>query len=236
MKTLKTLLMFASLLAMFCTTAYGDKRLPTHEEVLEGAGIAVTPDALIAALRNEDGNVRQSAAATLGERRVFAAIPALAEVLTDEYVYARIAAAGALLRLDDTTGVAVLDRLIADGDAHTAVAAAQAFAAVNDSRGLDPLIARLAATKEAMDRMVVVRAIAGFRRFAELEPKIRTALLGALRKDDNSNVRMAATEELSEMSGAEVQAALAEAAQRDADPGVRAVARAALEHTAATRH
>jgi HEAT repeat protein len=231
MKTLvRTLLPFASMLLMFCAAAYGDKRLPTHEETLEGAGIAITPEAMIAALANEDGMVRQSAAALLGERRVYAAVPALIKVLDDDdFVYARIAAAGALLRLGNTAGEPVLALALSENEAHVAVAAAQEFAAAGDLRGLEPLIARLPAAKEPLDRLALVRGIAGFHRFTEGKPEIRTALIGVLQNDASSIVRMAAAEELSTLSGDDVRAALAAAAERDPDPGVRAIARTQLE-------
>ncbi len=208
--------------------AFADKRVPTPAEILVGFGVPLTPDGVTGALRHANGLVRQSAATQLGEWRTSTAVVDLKGVLNDEYVYARIAAAGALLKMKDQSGVAVLTSELSNVEVVIAVAASNELLASGDTRAFEGLLGRLDNCQVPSDRLLLVRAIARYGSFADHRPRVEKALIARLLHDEGKLVRMVAAEELADYRSDAAQKALLTAAETDNDPIVRGVARASV--------
>ena len=211
------------------TAAQADKKVATPEEMLTAAGIRLVADDLIQALRHDDPVVREMAAKVIGTRRLQQAVPALKEQLTDIYVFARVAAAEALLRLADKSGLELLQKELENGTTPVSVAAAQGLLAGGSTGGYVVLERRLrGAEPDWRNRVLIVRGIPAFRPTSVGEANVRDLLIAALQKDAAPEVRRAAADELTQFKGPEVTAAFTSAVSVEPDAVVRGVAQAYL--------
>lgn len=207
--------------------AQADKRMPTPAELLTGYGVALTPAALIEALQSGEGAIRENAAVVVGERGLKQAVPALKTLLDDDYPNARVAAAGALLRLGDESGLALLRQQIAGPDAPLAALAARAIAAAGRDAGYEQLRERVTVgTDSPLDRVLLVRALPAYRTTGGHESTVRDALIDVLGRDASLEVRRAAADELTAFSGPAVTAAFRRASTDDPDAVVKGIAQA----------
>jgi hypothetical protein len=206
-----------------------DKRMVSPERVLAGYGVALTPEGLLEALKNENGDIRENAAHVVGERGVKAAVPTLKNMLGDGYPRARVAAAGALLRLGDEGGTPVLLATLSDPDAVLAAAAARALSGARRDTGYAVLSERVKnGGGPPRDRVLLVRAIATYKSVPARESDVRDVLIDTLRRDAAAEVRRASADELTKFNGPAIGAAFTDAAKSDRDEIVRGVAQAYL--------
>jgi HEAT repeat protein len=84
--------------------SYADGESYKYRSLLEGNGIALTDDALIAALRHPISALGAAAAHELGDRNVHAAIPALTRALASSDDLLEVEAAYALARMGEASG------------------------------------------------------------------------------------------------------------------------------------
>ncbi|MGD0014199.1 MAG: HEAT repeat domain-containing protein [Bryobacteraceae bacterium] len=209
------------------------RRLPPPSEVLQGSGVELTPAGLIAALSNENPFIRQAAAAVLGERKIESAKPALIARLRDknETTDTRIAAAGALLDMGDTTGEPVLLDLTAGSDARIAVDAACVLAQHGNAAGFDAVV-RIAKTSAdpVFGRQIAAHALSTFAKFPGKRKAVVDTLSSLLVKDADADVRLVAAAELMNFRGEEADRAFARALH-DSDPVIRGVAEVYLDRS-----
>lgn len=204
-----------------------EKKVPTPEQVLASYGIASTPESLIKALSSEEPMVRENAALVLGAKRVKEAVPALRNLLGDPYRYAQVAAAGALLRLSDDSGLQILRDALGDPEAAIAAAAGKAIGEAGRDVGYDVLAARLdQGERDARARLLIVRTLPAYRKMRETQ--VRDDLVKALLRDPAAEVRRGAADELTRFSGAPVRAAFDEVLKKETDQVVLGLARTYL--------
>jgi len=212
---------FALFILTGCLTARADYSFPTPQEILQNAGVALTPEALTKALGHSSAYVRRSAAWMLGEQRVTGAIPALERVLGDDFVQARLAAAGSLLMMQDRAGVAVLEQELKSERIDVVAEAALQFVRAGDARGVDELAARLRDSKSENVRAVAADALGRVSKTAIAPDRIRVELTTALVSDPSAAVRLAVASTLRDDHSAEVRAAFVKAAATEQDAVVR---------------
>jgi HEAT repeat protein len=206
------------------TSARADYSFPTPQEILQNAGVALTPEALVKALGHSSGYVRRSAAWMLGEQHATGAIPALERVLGDDFANARLAAAGSLLMMQDRAGAAVLEQGLKSERIDVVAEAALQFARASDTRGVDELAARLRDSKSENVRAVAADTLGSLAKMvAAARDRIRTELTTALVSDTSAAVRLAAASRLREDHSAEVHAAFAKAAVTEQDSVLRGI-------------
>ena len=175
--------------------------LPSDEDVLRNAHVALTPRAVTAALTHEHPDVRSRAASLLGRWRTVIAIPHLKRTLDDPLPYVRIAAAGALLQIGEPAGAEALRRELHAHSVTDAVAAARHLAGAGDLRGLAALKERLRKGNMAdLDRLLVVRFFASVLPHARAQ--VEDVLIAHLKKDRSAQVRMAIAEDFAKSGDA----------------------------------
>jgi HEAT repeat protein len=215
---------FMLLLVTGCVTAArGDYSFPTPQEILQNAGVALTPEALVKALGHSSGYVRRSAAWMLGEQHVAGAVPALERVLSDDFVNARLAAAGSLLMMQDRAGAAVLEQELKSERIDVAAEAALQFGRAGDARGVDELAARLRDSKSENVRAVAADALGRMGKLPAARDRIRVELATALVSDPSAAVRLAVASALRDDHSSEVRAAFVKAAATEQDAVVRGI-------------
>ena len=178
--------------------------------------LAVEPH--IAALKDENSDVRQAAAYALGEIKDPRAVEPLIAALKDEDSDVRKAAARALGEIKDPRAVEPLIAALEDEELRVRAAAAEALVKIG-APAVEPLIAALedeelrvrAAAAEALGQIGDARAVA--------------PLIAAL-KDTDKYVRKAATEALGKIGAPAVESL--SAALKDTDKYVRKAAAYAL--------
>ncbi len=149
-------------------------------------------EALIKALKDDDGQVRASAAGGLVERTCGAqAVGPLMEALKDDFPDARRNAALALGRTGDVRAVDALIAALIDDDSHVRSYAAGALGQLGDVRAVDALIAALkdddshvrSYAAGALEQLGDVRATEALRRATWDDQEIvRTSAVRALKK------------------------------------------------------
>jgi HEAT repeat protein len=201
-----------------------DKKVPTPEEILSGYKINLSSPALIEALSNPEPTVRENAAIVLGRRKERSASGPLKEHLRDAYLYARLAAAVALLQMGDSSAMPVVrDLLTQDSDHPAAIRAAGVLADNGNDEGL-AVVVRVATTAvEPMDRVQATRALAAFSKFEADRPVVIKQLASLLSNDNNLNVRRVAASELQNFHSPEVALAF-ERALSDQDAVIQGLA------------
>jgi HEAT repeat protein len=106
--------------------------------------------ALIVALRDEDPNVRITAAGSLGRVKDPSAVTALVEVLDDSHVNVRRTAAWALGEIRSRAAVTPLIRALSDKDWALRAPAAEALGRIGDTRAVGSLIVALKSRDESI--------------------------------------------------------------------------------------
>ena len=179
----------------------------------------------------EDPQVRQEAAEALGEHGDLAALPVLTSAaLTDSTFAVRIAAEGALLKLDIEELIRIL---LTHEDPMMRAAAAEALGIIRNPRAVEPLGQALANDEEAFVREATAEALEkiGGRQAEE-------ALLEAAKSDEDSGVRGACVRGLGRLKAGWTVGDVAEMLRADADPVIRLAASRSLgdmEHPAGLR-
>ena len=179
----------------------------------------------------EDPQVRQEAAEALGEHGDLAALPVLlGAALTDSTLAVRIAAEGALLKLDIEELIRIL---LTHEDPMMRAAAAEALGIIRNPRAVKPLGQALANDEEAFVREATAEALEkiGGRQAEE-------ALLEAAKSDEDSGVRGACLRGLGRLKAGWTVGDVAEMLRADADPVIRLAASRSLgdmEHPAGLR-
>jgi len=203
--------------------AYGDKKVPTPAEVLTAYGVELTVPSLVNALSSTQPMVRQNAAVLLGNRKVRAAVPELRKLLTDEFVYARLAAAGALVSLGDPTGEAALVKGLEGEDSPAVIYAASTLTELGNASGYE-VVARISSdSSQVMDRLQAVRALPKFLQFRDKEGSVVGAVAKAMLADPDQRIRLAAAGELRNLKRDDVKQAFEEAL-KSADSVIRELA------------
>jgi len=144
---------------------------------------------LIAALGDEEGDVRRGAVQELGRLGDARAVEPLIAVLRDEDERVRRAAAEVLGQLGDARAVEALIAVLEDRDRLARRAAAEALGGLGDARAVEPLIAMLGDEDERV-RRAAAEALGGLGDARAVEP-----LIAAL-KDEDERVRRIAAEAL----------------------------------------
>jgi HEAT repeat protein len=209
-------------------------------------GIAV----LIGLLQDESPDMRRTAAESLGKIGDRSALPAVLPILTDPVPVVRAAAAQALGRMASPTDEAViagLVRSLGDSDERVRQAAALAIGDIEPSPRLLAPVADLLRASDVQVRRAAVRAllpldtsqVVGWllpllddpdeevRQTAVAalsssgDTRMAAALWKRLGKDPSRAVRAEAAYHLGEVSGKDTRTLLQEAAEREADRGVR---------------
>ena len=145
--------------------------------------------ALIAALRDSDAEVRLAAAEALGDLEDRRAVPGLVAALRDGSSEVRHAAVHALGHLEDTAAVMPMIGLLGDANAETRAEAAHTLGQLEDTRATQPLLPLL------RDASVEVRRAAA-EALGDLEdPRAADALAAAL-GDADAEVRQEAADAL----------------------------------------
>ena len=204
-----------------------DKKVFTPEELLRSYGVALETPSLVEALSNPQAIVRQNAALLLGRRKDTAVIPELKKHLNDEFPYARLAVAGALVQLGDQSGNAVLMEALADQNPGSAIYAAAALEQMGNSAGFRAIAKIAAEAKEPLDRLQATRALGKYLKHRDTEQAAVTELIARLSKDGDKRVREVAADELQHQDRTDVAAAFT-AASKDKDELVRAIAESYL--------
>jgi HEAT repeat protein len=201
----------------------GDKRAASPEELLRAYGVDLATPTLIGALSNNEPVVREMAAKVLATRSDQSALPELRKQLADKYVYARLAAAFALVKLDDLAGKQVLTESLASPVGTVAVAAASYLLDSGDAIGWDRVMKATEMPADSSVRVSVVRLLPRFIAFQDREALVRAKLIGLLLSDGDNTVRMVAADELQHLDGADVREAFKKAAN-DEDDVVKGIA------------
>ena len=227
---------------------YSDQAHQWAEIALEGIGwTTFDPTPRDARLADEEGTdfeelveelgsgdnpqVREEAAEALGEHADPAALPVLTSAaLTDSTLAVRIAAEGALLKLDIEELIRIL---LTHEDPMMRAAAAEALGIIRNPRAVEPLGQALANDEEAFVREATAEALEniGGRQAEE-------ALLEAAKSDEDSGVRGACVRGLGRLKAGWTVGDVAEMLRADADPVIRLAASRSLgdmEHPAGLR-
>jgi HEAT repeat protein len=132
---------------------------------------------LIAALRDQSGNVRKEAAWSLGHPVYHQAVdPLITVLLTDQDRDVRAAAAQALGEMKDGRAVEPLVKSLQDQDRDVRVATVQALGEMKDGRAVEPLTAAL----QDQDRDVRVAAVQALREIKDgraVEPLLKAMMV-----------------------------------------------------------
>jgi hypothetical protein len=177
-------------------------------------------DELIAALQNEDSNVRRVAAEALGGLGYPRAVEPLIVALRDEDPHVRRAAAEALGNIGDARAVKFLIMALHDDNRHVRRTAVVAVGKIRDPRAVEPLIIALR-DEDSYVRQTASEVLGNIRDARAVEP-----LIMALRSED-SYVRQTASEVLGNIGDARAVEPLF-AALRDEEWSVREAAVKAL--------
>lgn len=234
----RTILLAVSLLlvAVSCFSQGADSDLvtPSAEQILLNVGLSATPEGVMKAFSDERGPVREAAAQVAGERRMTQAIPKLQQLLRDEYELARVAAAGALLVMGDSSGITELQKLIKSPTPVVVTRSAHILASAGDMSGFAEIAARLRSGKAPMgDRIIFTDALPSFRQYEALRVQVRALLVQSALDDPSADVRLVGVQHLESDDSPEAQAALARAQQKETDPAIRGVLEANQQRRAA---
>ena len=182
-------------ISCLASVAAADKAILTPEQMLRNYGVHLDPNSLINALSSDQAMVRENAAKLIGMRRETSAVRQLKEQLNDPYVYARLAAAGALARLDERGGLETLRRATKDSDGPTALYAARELVKVGDGFAFDAVL-RIA--KESLSPLDRLLAVSDLHEYSSLkgEAQVIHALLQSMRTDSDIRVRQVAAQNL----------------------------------------
>ena len=184
--------------------------------------------ALLKALRDQEMNVRLYAAYALGEIKDPGTADALLQALRDPEWGVRDQAAWALRELHDAKLVRPLVAMLKqeDSDSEKIIWLLRHYPAAQTARELG----RLLAGSSVQARLRAVQALGALQ-----QPETFDPLLVAL-KDEETQVRLRATELLVEIGGDRVKAALQELASRETDPQVQQVVETALFEMSPRKH
>jgi len=158
-----------------------------------GSGQAVS--ALTAQLQDRRPEVRAAAAEALGRLRSQTALPGLkAAYQSDQSPFVRTKVAAALLKLNDTSGLAMLRQMLAEDSPVSRLVGAEALADVPDATWTE-VVRSLAQSGEATIRLAAARLI------APTDPALARAVADALAADSNPAVRELATRAQADLGG-----------------------------------
>ncbi len=181
-----------------------NKKVPTNEEVLSAYGIELQNEAVISALSNSNPEVREKAALLLGNKKEIKALHDLQKLLSDNYVYARLAAAFALAKLGEHSGIEVLKNALNDNDVYILAYANSRLIDLSDQSGYEVLLKTLNSSTVAGERIQALSEIGKFKDLIKDEVIINL-LDKVLLVDKDDSVRRVAASELKNYSGEKVQ-------------------------------
>ena len=194
----------------------------TLAETLSSAGPAGTP-MLMTMLTSRAGPSRAAAAAALGRRKTEEAKSALQKLMTDPDPYVRSTAAVALGRMGDPQAMAIVERMLQSEVPDLRIMAAEAYDGQNGAwvSAIMPLLEN----RDGVTRLQAARLI------APVNPEAARRTLQEAAGDKNPVIRAEAVsvmEEVAATSPEITDVTQARRLLRDADPGVRVHAAAAL--------
>ena len=164
-------------------------------DALAQSGHAQAVTTLAAQLKDPRAEVRAAAAEGLGRLGAQAGLPALKLAhQSDQSAFVRTKAAAALLKLNDTSGLALLRELLVSDSPSSRLVGAEALADVPDATWTD-VVRNLAQTGEPTIRLAAARLIAA------TDPALAQAVADALAGDTNLAVRELATRAQADLGG-----------------------------------
>ncbi len=185
----------ALLFALVNSIAFANKIIPTPEQTLTNYGVKLDVPSLVAALSRNEPGVRENAAKLLGSRGDRSVAPQLMPLLTDVYMYARLAAAGALAKLGEQKGNETLRQATKEKDAPTVIYASRELIQIGDNYGYDAVVQIAQKSAVALDRLIAVDLLRDYASLTGI-PKITRVLAKSMREDRDSQVRAAAARSL----------------------------------------
>lgn len=193
----------ALLFAFVNSIAFANKVIPTPEQTLTNYGVKLDVPSLAAALSRNEPAVRENAAKLLGARGDRSVVPQLETLLADSYVYARLAAAGALAKLGEAKGIETLRQATKQKDGPTVIYASRELIQIGDNYGYDAVVQIAQKSTTALDRLIAVDLLRDYASLAGV-PKITRVLAKSMREDRDSRVRGAAAHGLSTLKHPDV--------------------------------
>ena len=197
--------------------------LPTAAQILTQHHISLTKDALLAALRNDDAEIRYLAAGQLADEHAQDAIPAIVEALkAEDMPQAKVNIAFALAQMGDERGMQALRQ---DCDA-TSLPMAYRLSAVlylvlflHDESCLRTVVEGYQQSPESGHRVQALSLIPDFKKLSANESALLRALLLSGLRDPDPGVRIEASDMLRTMGDVSAIPALeaAIAAETDVD-------------------
>ena len=168
-------------------------------DALAQSGHAQAVSTLSAQLKDPRPEVRAAAAEGLGRLGSQGGLPALKLAhQSDQSAFVRTKAAAALLKLNDTSGLALLRELLVSESPVSRLTGAQALADVPDATWTE-VVRNLAQTGEPTIRLAAARLIAA------TDPGLAQAVADALAADTNLAVRELATRAQAELGGRDLR-------------------------------
>jgi len=216
------------------TPSGGEGPPPKVADVLTQHHIALTKDALIAALHNDSAEIRGLAATQLADEGAKDAIPAIAEALEAEQVPAqKIYIAKALAYMGDQRGLQAL-RSDCEG---TSLTMADRLTAVeylvfdHQDESCWRTVLEAAQSRDSYeDRLQAMTLIPSFKRLAAQQPTMfHEVILNGLR-DDNTSVRIEASNALRVIGDTSAIPALEAAIVAETSPDVRSMLESNLKY------
>jgi HEAT repeat protein len=194
----------------------------TLADALASAGPAGTP-MLMTMLTSAAGPSRAAAAAALGRRKVEEAKSALQKLMTDPDPYVRSTAAVALGRMGDPQAMTIVERMLQSEVPDLRIMAAEAYDGQNGAwvSAIMPLLEN----RDGVTRLQAARLI------APVNPEAARRTLQEAAGDPNPVIRAEAVRVMGDVAGRAPEVTdLSQARRllRDADPGIRVHAAAAV--------
>jgi HEAT repeat protein len=221
----------AFLLFTTCHVATGDRH-ETPAEFLKRHGIEVTEKGLVAALKNSDPQIRDSAAQELAEEKAAAALPALKDALSAEKdPEMQVNLAEALARLGDKGGFVALKHFCDTLSPSPRLKAALYMLRFGDESCLNAVKSVLQSEPKG-DHLYVATAMSLIPSFHNLGTSDKTELFVLTVKqlaDPTPYIRLTASQVLGKMEDIDVIPSLEKAIADETDQVVRSSMQAELE-------
>lgn len=228
----RRLLLSASLiLPATCQVATASRR-ETPAEFLRRQGIEVTEKGLVAALKNTDPQIRDSAAQELADEKAVAAVPAIrAALVAEKNPGMRVNLAEDLARLGDKDGFVALKGFCDTGPASPRLKAALYMLRFGDESCFNAVVSVLQSESES-DHDHVVTALSLVPSFHNLSPPDKRRLIVLTVKqlgDPTPSVRMEASHTLGTVGDVDVIPSLENAIADEKDQVARSWMQRELE-------
>ena len=230
------LAMFAFLLsaATFSQSAppTGEGPPETIEEALLRHHIALTKESLVAALRNQDPEVRQLAAQKLASNGAIDTIPSMNEALSEERVpWNRANIAFALAQLGDKAGMVTLKSICEDAamPAFTRIAAVQHLQWLHDDSCLTAVAEVLQFGEDSGSRIAAISLVSWGHHFSEGDSLRFFDLIVKALEDPAPGVRIEASSALGRLGNVSAIPSLQAALAKEHEMSIRLAIRRALQ-------